>query len=70
MLDMLRFMYSAELRASAPEELAQVLIVSDRYAVSSCFKHTFRLLSAVTVDALSACLFLDLPRHLKVSGQK
>lgn len=65
-LDMLRFMYAQSLQASAPEELAQVLIVADRYGVSGCFKHTFRLLSAVTMDAQSACLFLDLPRHLKV----
>ncbi|XP_057454732.1 BTB/POZ domain-containing protein At2g46260-like [Lotus japonicus] len=64
LMDLLNFMYSNTLKATAPSALLDVLMAADKFEVASCMRHCSRLLRNLPMTPESALLYLDLPHTI------
>ncbi|KQJ90733.1 hypothetical protein BRADI_4g33580v3 [Brachypodium distachyon] len=61
MLELLSFMYSGELKTNDPILLLDILMVADKFEVTTCITHCTELLSRLPMSKDYALLYLDHP---------
>uniref|UniRef100_A0A2P2JC00 Uncharacterized protein MANES_02G013900 n=1 Tax=Rhizophora mucronata TaxID=61149 RepID=A0A2P2JC00_RHIMU len=61
LMELLNFMYSNTVTATAPEVLLDVLMAAEKFEVASCMRHCSKLLRDLQMTCESALLYLDLP---------
>jgi len=62
--DILQYMYSGALRARLPKELLDVLIVADKFGVTSCVDWCSSALEHSPISMETLLLYIDLPSPL------
>jgi hypothetical protein len=62
--DLLQFMYSVPLRARSTKEILDLLMVADKFQVTSCVDWCSRGLQNLPISTDTALLYMDLPQPL------
>jgi hypothetical protein len=63
-MDLLQYMYSLTLRARSTKELLDVLMLADKFEVTSCVDWCSTTLQDSPMSMENALVYIDLPRHL------
>ncbi|KAM0883748.1 hypothetical protein ACQ4PT_031427 [Festuca glaucescens] len=61
LMEVLSYMYSGKLTATAPTLLLDILMVADKFEVLSCMRHCSELLTSLPMTTESALLYVDHP---------
>ncbi|KAM0928262.1 hypothetical protein ACQ4PT_002371 [Festuca glaucescens] len=69
LMEVLSYMYSGKLTATAPTLLLDILMVADKFEVLSCMRHCSELLTSLPMTTESALLYVDHPCSTSLAAE-